>query len=81
MVRKRSRTEKISEGEYAFEEGKPGETMILLDMGTLKLTENRPKRARSKELVQSETGTSVAEMSLIDQALRSALEGGDGKIG
>jgi CRP/FNR family transcriptional regulator, cyclic AMP receptor protein len=70
-VRKISRREKISQGEYAFEEGKPGETLILLDMGTLKLTK-KTKEGEEQELVQLGTGASVGEMSFFDQALRSA---------
>ena len=69
-VRKISRKEKISQGEYAFEEGKPGETLILLDLGTLKLTK-KTREEEEQELVQLGTGSSVGEMSFFDQALRS----------
>jgi CRP-like cAMP-binding protein len=70
-VRKISRREKISQGEFAFEEGKPGETLILLDMGTLKLTK-MTREGEDQELVQLGSGTSMGEMSFFDQELRSA---------
>lgn len=70
-VRKISRREKISQGEFAFEEGKPGETLILLDQGTLKLTK-KTREGEEQELVQLGSGTSAGEMSFFDQELRSA---------
>jgi len=70
-VRSISRQEKISRGEYAFHEDKPGDTLILLDMGTLKLTK-KTKKGEDQELVQLGSGSYVGEMSFFDQGLRSA---------
>ncbi len=66
-----SRKEKISQGEFAFREGKPGDTLILLDLGTLKLIK-KTRSGDEKELVQLGTGTYLGEMSFFDQGLRSA---------
>jgi len=70
-VRKISRREKISQGEFAFQEGTAGETLILLDMGTLKLIK-KTREGEEQELVQLGSGTFVGEMSFFDQELRSA---------
>ena len=66
-----SRNTKISRGEYAFHEGKPGDTLILLDLGTLKLTKKTAK-GEEQELVHLGSGSYVGEMSLFEPALRSA---------
>jgi CRP-like cAMP-binding protein len=70
-VRNISRKAKISQGEYAFHEDKPGDTLILLDLGTLKLTK-KTKKGEDQELVQLGSGSYLGEMSLFDQRLRSA---------
>ena len=70
-VRGISRKAKISQGEYAFQEDKPGDTLILLDLGTLKLTK-KTKKGEEQELVQLGSGSCMGEMSLFDQGLRSA---------
>jgi CRP-like cAMP-binding protein len=70
-VRNISRKAKISQGEYAFHEDKPGDTLILLDLGTLKLTK-KTKKGEEQELVQLGSGSYVGEMSFFDQGLRSA---------
>ena len=70
-VRGISRQAKISQGEYAFHEDKPGDTLILLDLGTLKLTK-KTKKGEEQELVQLGSGSYVGEMSFFDQGLRSA---------
>jgi CRP-like cAMP-binding protein len=70
-IRKISRKEKICQGEFAFQEGNPGDTLILLDLGTLKLTK-KTKDGEERELLQLGSGTSLGEMSFFDQALRSA---------
>jgi len=70
-VRGISRKAKISQGEYAFQEDKPGDTLILLDLGTLKLTK-KTKKGEEQELVQLGSGSYLGEMSLFDQGLRSA---------
>jgi len=70
-VRSISRKAKISQGEYAFHEDKPGDTLILLDLGTLKLTK-KTKKGEEQELVQLGSGSYVGEMSFFDQGLRSA---------
>ena len=70
-VRNISRKTKISQGEYAFHEDKPGDTLILLDLGTLKLTK-KTKKGEDQELVQLGSGSYLGEMSLFDQRLRSA---------
>jgi CRP-like cAMP-binding protein len=70
-VRSISRKAKISPGEYAFHEDKPGDTLILLDLGTLKLTK-KTKKGEEQELVQLGSGSYVGEMSFFDQGLRSA---------
>ena len=70
-VRGISRKAKISQGEYAFQEDKPGDTLILLDLGTLKLTK-KTKKGEEQELVQLGSGSYVGEMSFFDQGLRSA---------
>ena len=66
-----SREAKLSQGEYAFHEDKPGDTLILLELGTLKLTK-RTKKGEEQELVQLGSGSYVGEMSFFDQGLRSA---------
>ena len=66
-----SRKSKIPQGQYVFYEDKPGDTLILLDLGTLKLTK-RTKAGEEQELVQLGSGTYVGEMSFFDQGLRSA---------
>ncbi len=70
-VRGISRKAKLLQGEYAFYEEKPGDTLILLDLGTLKLTKKTPK-GEDQELVVLGSGTYVGEMSFFDQGLRSA---------
>ena len=70
-VRSISRKAKISQGEYAFQEGKQGDTLILLDLGTLKLTK-KTQKGEDQELIQLGTGTYLGEMSFFDQGLRSA---------
>jgi CRP-like cAMP-binding protein len=70
-IRNISRKAKISQGEYAFHEDKPGDTLILLDWGTLKLTK-KTKKGEDQELVQLGSGSYLGEMSLFDQRLRSA---------
>ncbi len=69
-VRGISRRAKLLQGEYAFYEEKPGDTLILLDLGTLKLTKKAPK-GEDQELVVLGSGTYVGEMSFFDQGLRS----------
>ena len=70
-VRNISRKAKISQGEYAFHEEKPGDTLILLDLGTLKLTK-KTKKGEDQVLVQLGSGSYLGEMSFFDQGLRSA---------
>jgi len=70
-VRGISRKSKISQGEVAFHENKPGDTLILLDLGTLKLTK-KTRKGEDQELVQLGSGSYVGEMSFFDQGLRSA---------
>jgi CRP-like cAMP-binding protein len=70
-VRSISRKAKISQGEYAFQEDKPGDTLVLLDLGTLKLTK-KTKKEEEQELVQLGSGSYLGEMSLFGQGLRSA---------
>jgi len=70
-VRSISRKAKISQGEYAFQEDKPGDTLILLDFGTLKLTK-KTKKGEEQELVQLGSGSYLGEMSFFNQGLRSA---------
>ncbi len=70
-IRSISRKLKIPQGQYVFYEDKPGDTLILLDLGTLKLTK-RTKAGEEQELVQLGSGTYVGEMSFFDQGLRSA---------
>jgi len=70
-VRSISRKAKLSQGEYAFQEDKPGDTLILLDLGTLKLTK-KARKGEDQELVQLGSGSYVGEMSFFDQGLRSA---------
>ena len=70
-IRSISHQSKISRGEYVFHEDKPGDTLILLDLGTLKLTK-RAKTGEEQELVQLGSGTYLGEMSFFDQGLRSA---------
>jgi CRP-like cAMP-binding protein len=70
-VRSISRKAKISQGEYAFHEDKPGDTLILLEWGTLKLTK-KTKKEEEQELVQLGSGSYLGEMSFFDQGLRSA---------
>ena len=65
-----SRKSKISRGEYAFREDQPGDSLILLDLGTLKLTK-KTKSGEEQELVQLGSGAYVGEMSLFDEGLRS----------
>ena len=69
-VRGISRKSKISQGEVAFHENKPGDTLILLDLGTLKLTK-KTRKGEDQELVQLGSGSYVGEMSFFDQGLRS----------
>jgi CRP/FNR family cyclic AMP-dependent transcriptional regulator len=66
-----SRQEKISPGQYVFHEDKPGDTLILLDLGTLKIIKKSGK-GEDQELVQMGSGSYVGEMSFFDQGLRSA---------
>ena len=70
-VRSISRKAKISQGEIIFQEGKPGDTLMLLDLGTLKLSKKTPQ-GEDQELIQLGTGTYLGEMSFFDQGLRSA---------
>ena len=70
-IRSISRKAKISQGEYAFQEDKPGDTLILLDLGTLKLTK-KTKKGQEQELVQLGSGSYLGEMSFFNQGLRSA---------
>jgi CRP-like cAMP-binding protein len=66
-----SRKAKLSQGEYAFHEDKPGDTLILLELGTLKLSK-KTNRGEDQELVQLGSGSYLGEMSFFDQGLRSA---------
>jgi CRP/FNR family cyclic AMP-dependent transcriptional regulator len=70
-VRNISCKEKIPQGEFAFREGEPGDTLIILDLGTLKLTK-KTMEGEEQELVQLGSGTTLGEMSFFDQELRSA---------
>jgi CRP/FNR family transcriptional regulator, cyclic AMP receptor protein len=70
-VRQIAERKKISQGEYVFTEGDPGETLILVDLGTLKLTK-KTREGEEQELLQMGSGASVGEMSIFDQAQRSA---------
>jgi CRP/FNR family transcriptional regulator, cyclic AMP receptor protein len=70
-VRQISQRKQISQGEYIFIEGDPGETLILLDLGTLKLTK-KTREGEEQELLQVGSGASVGEMAFLDQAHRSA---------
>jgi CRP/FNR family transcriptional regulator, cyclic AMP receptor protein len=70
-VREISHKERIFQGEVAFQEGNPGDTLIILDLGTLKLTK-KTREGEEEELVQLGSGTCVGEMSFFDQELRSA---------
>ena len=69
-VRSISRKAKISQGESVFQEGKPGDTLILLELGTLKLTK-KTRKGEDQELVQLGSGSYLGEMSFFDQGLRS----------
>jgi CRP-like cAMP-binding protein len=69
-VRNISHKKKISQGEFAFREGEPGDTLIFLDLGTLRLIK-KTKKGDEQELVQLGSGTYLGEMSFFDQGLRS----------
>ncbi len=66
-----SRKGKISRGEFAFLEDYPGDTLILLHLGTLKLTK-KTGAGEEQELIQIGSGNYLGEMSFFDQGLRSA---------
>ena len=70
-VRNISRKEKTSQGEFAFREDQPGDTLIFLDLGTLKLTK-KTREGEEQELIHLGSGTCLGEMSFFDQGLRSA---------
>ena len=69
-IRSLSRKSRIQQGEYAFREDEPGDSLIILDLGTLRLTKKTPT-GEEQELVQLGSGAYLGEMSLFDQGLRS----------
>ncbi len=69
-VRAISHKAKLLQGEYAFHEEKPGDTLILLELGTLKLTK-KTRSGEDQELVVLGSGNYLGEMSFFDQGLRS----------
>lgn len=69
-IRAIARKATIAKGEYPFRENDPGDSLLILDLGSLRLT----KRAGSgdeQEIVTLGSGSYVGEMSLFDQGLRS----------
>jgi len=70
-VRAIARRSRISRGEYVFKEGEPGDALILLDWGTLRLTK-KTKSGDEQELIQLGSGSYLGEMAFVDPRVRSA---------
>jgi CRP-like cAMP-binding protein len=73
-VRSFSRKSKISKGEYIFREGDPGNSLIILDLGTLKLTK-KTRSGDEQELVTLGSGVYVGEMAILDEGFRRSASG------
>ena len=54
-IRSISRKSKFQGGEYAFREEEPGDSLIILDLGTLRLTK-KTRSGEETELVQLGSG-------------------------
>ncbi|MCC7431731.1 cyclic nucleotide-binding domain-containing protein [bacterium] len=63
--------ETITAGDYAFREGEKGDSLIIIRMGTLKLTKI-DKGGDAKDLATLSSGAYVGEMAMFDEGLRSA---------
>ena len=72
LVHDIARKSSLMQGEYAFREGEPGDSLIILRIGTLRLTK-KTKEGDEQELVILGSGAYVGEMSMfIEGAHRSA---------
>jgi len=60
----------VAQGEYIFRENTPGDSLIILDMGTLRLTK-KTESGGEQEIVQLGSGEYVGEMALFEPGLRS----------
>ncbi len=60
----------LSKGEFAFRENEPGESLMLLELGSLRLTK-KTANGDEHEIITLGSGSFVGEMSLFDPGLRS----------
>ncbi|HSR10356.1 MAG TPA: cyclic nucleotide-binding domain-containing protein, partial [Thermodesulfobacteriota bacterium] len=65
---KRSR---VKRGEFVFREGEPAESLVLLEIGTLRLVK-RSKTGDEEELIQLGSGAHLGDMAFVDPRPRSA---------
>jgi CRP-like cAMP-binding protein len=70
-VRSISQRSKVSRGEFVFKEGGPGDSLIILELGTLRLTK-KTRSGDEQELIQLGSGSYVGEMAFLDPRVRSA---------
>lgn len=61
----------VMHGEYAFREGADGDSLILIRMGTLRITKKN-KDGDEQELAILGSGAYLGEMAMFDKGVRSA---------
>ncbi len=70
-LKKRVHSKILASGEYAFQENEPGESLLIIALGTLRLTK-KTKDGESRELTLLGSGSYLGEMAFLDQSPRSA---------
>jgi CRP/FNR family cyclic AMP-dependent transcriptional regulator len=60
----------LAKGEYFFREDDPGDSLVILNLGSLRLTKKTPG-GEEQEIVILGSGSYLGEMSLFDQGRRS----------
>ena len=69
-LKKLTHTEILTPGKYAFQENEPGESLIIITLGTLRLTK-KTKDGEPRELTLLGSGSYLGEMAFLDQSPRS----------
>ena len=70
-LKKRVHSKILASGEYAFQENEPGESLLIIALGTLRLTK-KSKDGETRELTLLGSGSYLGEMTFLDQSPRSA---------
>lgn len=70
-LKKLTRSEILAPGKYAFQESEPGESLLIIALGTLRLTK-KTKDGETRELTMLGSGSYLGEMAFLDQSPRSA---------